>query len=72
MADAEEIARAVLGLASDDFPYMTGASVTVDGGSTAGREVIQPNGTWGWALRLPILVGSSRSPHRPRRQRGYR
>ncbi|MER7576939.1 SDR family oxidoreductase [Streptomyces sp. NPDC126514] len=45
MADAEEIGRAVLGLASDDFPYMTGASVTVDGGSTAGRKMIQPNGT---------------------------
>ncbi|MGV9263298.1 SDR family NAD(P)-dependent oxidoreductase [Kitasatospora sp. NPDC003701] len=44
MADAEEIARAVLGLASDDFPYMTGASVTVDGGSTAGRKMIQPSG----------------------------
>lgn len=44
MADAEEIARAVLALASDDFPYMTGASVTVDGGSTAGRKMIQPSG----------------------------
>ncbi|MFI9747620.1 SDR family NAD(P)-dependent oxidoreductase [Streptomyces sp. NPDC052494] len=45
MADAEEIARAVLGLASDDFPYMTGASVSVDGGSTAGRKMIQPSST---------------------------
>ncbi|MFG2711963.1 SDR family NAD(P)-dependent oxidoreductase [Streptomyces goshikiensis] len=45
MAGAEEIARAVLGLASDDFPYMTGASITVDGGSTAGRKMIQPSGT---------------------------
>ncbi|MEU8777179.1 SDR family oxidoreductase [Streptomyces sp. NPDC048606] len=45
MADAEEIARAVLGLASDDFPYMTGTSVTVDGGSTAGRKMIQPSTT---------------------------
>lgn len=44
MADAEEIARAVLGLASDDFPYMTGASITVDGGSTAGRRMVQPSG----------------------------
>ncbi|MGW4650637.1 SDR family NAD(P)-dependent oxidoreductase [Kitasatospora sp. NPDC004289] len=42
MAEAEEIARAVLGLASDDFPYMTGASVAVDGGSTAGRKMVQP------------------------------
>ncbi|MFC9699977.1 SDR family NAD(P)-dependent oxidoreductase [Streptomyces sp. NPDC056943] len=45
MADAEEIARAVLGLASDDFPYMTGASITVDGGSTTGRRMIQPSAT---------------------------
>ncbi|WP_371614273.1 SDR family NAD(P)-dependent oxidoreductase [Streptomyces sp. NBC_00454] len=45
MAEAEEIARAVLGLASDDFPYMTGASITVDGGSTAGRKMIRPSGT---------------------------
>lgn len=45
MAEAEEIARAVLGLASDDFPYMTGASITVDGGSTAGRRMIQPSRT---------------------------
>ncbi|MFJ7205734.1 SDR family NAD(P)-dependent oxidoreductase [Streptomyces sp. NPDC098789] len=44
MAAAEEIASAVLGLASDDFPYMTGASIAVDGGSTAGRRMIQPSG----------------------------
>ncbi|MFF0483011.1 SDR family NAD(P)-dependent oxidoreductase [Streptomyces sp. NPDC004435] len=44
MAEAEEIARAVLGLASDDFPFMTGASITVDGGSTAGRKMVQPSG----------------------------
>ncbi|MFJ8043606.1 SDR family NAD(P)-dependent oxidoreductase [Kitasatospora sp. NPDC096147] len=43
MADPAEIARAVLGLASDDFPYMTGASVAVDGGSTAGRRMVQPS-----------------------------
>ncbi|AKN74073.1 hypothetical protein QR97_34005 [Streptomyces sp. PBH53] len=44
-ADAEEITRAVPGLASDDFPYLTGASAAVDGGSTAGREMIRPSGT---------------------------
>ncbi|WP_405018391.1 SDR family oxidoreductase [Kitasatospora sp. NBC_00070] len=43
MAEPAEIARAVLGLASDDFPYMTGSSVAVDGGSTAGRRMIQPS-----------------------------
>ncbi|MEV5603473.1 SDR family oxidoreductase [Streptomyces sp. NPDC052299] len=43
MAEADEIASAVLGLASDDFPYMTGASVAVDGGSTAGRKMVQPS-----------------------------
>ncbi|MFE0425419.1 SDR family NAD(P)-dependent oxidoreductase [Streptomyces sp. NPDC058953] len=42
MAEPEEIARSVLGLASDDFPYMTGASVAVDGGSTTGRKIIRP------------------------------
>ncbi|HEY9370543.1 SDR family NAD(P)-dependent oxidoreductase [Streptomyces sp.] len=47
MAEAEEIARAVLGLASDDFPYMTGASISVDGGSTAGRKMVQPSGVRG-------------------------
>ncbi|WP_043617035.1 SDR family NAD(P)-dependent oxidoreductase [Nonomuraea candida] len=42
MATAEEIARAVVGLASDDFPYQTGASVAVDGGATAGRKMVNP------------------------------
>ncbi|MGP4099697.1 hypothetical protein [Nonomuraea sp. KM90] len=42
MATAGEIARAVLGPASDDFPYQTGASVAVDGGATAGRKMISP------------------------------
>ncbi|MGP3922916.1 SDR family NAD(P)-dependent oxidoreductase [Streptomyces sp. 8N616] len=45
MAEPEEIASAVLGLASDDFPYMTGSSVVVDGGATAGRKMTRPPGT---------------------------
>ncbi|WP_374120578.1 hypothetical protein [Streptomyces sp. AN091965] len=44
MAEPEEIARAVLAPAPDDFPYRTGASVAVDGGSAAGRKVVRPAG----------------------------
>jgi hypothetical protein len=35
MATAEEIATFALALASDDFPYMTGAQMVIDGGKTA-------------------------------------
>lgn len=42
MAEPEEIATAVLGLASDDFAYMTGASISVDGGATAGNAARLP------------------------------
>lgn len=35
MATAEEIAAFVLALASDDFPFMTGAQMVIDGGKTA-------------------------------------
>jgi NAD(P)-dependent dehydrogenase (short-subunit alcohol dehydrogenase family) len=42
MAEPEQIATAVLGLASDDFSYMTGASISVDGGATAGNAARLP------------------------------
>jgi len=35
MATAEEIAAFVLALASNDFPFMTGAQMVIDGGKTA-------------------------------------
>ena len=42
MAEPEEIANAVVGLAGDGFSYLNGASVVVDGGATAGRKMIIP------------------------------
>lgn len=44
MAEPEEIANAVVGLAADGFRYLNGASVMVDGGATAGRKVVMPPG----------------------------
>ncbi|AXC12286.1 3-oxoacyl-[acyl-carrier protein] reductase [Acidisarcina polymorpha] len=35
MASAQEVATFALALASDDFPYMTGAQMVIDGGKTA-------------------------------------
>lgn len=35
LATAEEIAAFALALASDDFPFMTGAQMVIDGGKTA-------------------------------------
>jgi NAD(P)-dependent dehydrogenase (short-subunit alcohol dehydrogenase family) len=42
MAEPEEIAAAALALASDELAYMTGASVLVDGGATAGNRALLP------------------------------
>lgn len=42
MAGVAEIARAILAPTCDDFAYQTGASVPVDGGTTAGRRIVAP------------------------------
>ncbi|WP_158843325.1 SDR family NAD(P)-dependent oxidoreductase [Saccharothrix deserti] len=42
VASPDQIARAVLALASDDLNYLTGAAVPVDGGIAAGRRMLLP------------------------------
>lgn len=42
IAEPEDIASAVVAMASDDFRYVTGTSLMVDGGLTAGHEMILP------------------------------
>lgn len=44
MAEPNEIATAVLALASPDFSYLTGTSVLVDGAMNAGRPMTLPPG----------------------------
>ncbi|MGW5648376.1 SDR family NAD(P)-dependent oxidoreductase [Saccharopolyspora sp. NPDC003752] len=44
MAAPEEIARAVLAMAGDDFGYMTGSSVEVGGGPSRGGKMRMPPG----------------------------
>ncbi|MFZ3570642.1 SDR family NAD(P)-dependent oxidoreductase [Streptomyces sp. BH097] len=44
MGTVEDIAGAVLALASDEFGYLTGAEVAVDGGATAGGPQVWPQG----------------------------
>jgi NAD(P)-dependent dehydrogenase (short-subunit alcohol dehydrogenase family) len=45
VATPAEIASAVLALCSDDLAYMTGTTVPVDGGITAGRPIVVPDQT---------------------------
>jgi NAD(P)-dependent dehydrogenase (short-subunit alcohol dehydrogenase family) len=44
MAEATEMATAVLALASPDFGYLSGTSVLVDGGLSTGRPMTMPPG----------------------------
>lgn len=44
MAEPKEMATAVLALAAPDFSYLTGTSVLIDGGMSAGRPMTIPDG----------------------------
>ncbi|MEU6641766.1 SDR family oxidoreductase [Saccharomonospora sp. NPDC046836] len=42
VASADQIAQAVLAMAADEFGYLTGALIPVDGGVAAGRRMLLP------------------------------
>jgi NAD(P)-dependent dehydrogenase (short-subunit alcohol dehydrogenase family) len=44
MAEPREMATAVLALVSSDFGYLTGTSILIDGGMSAGRPMTIPDG----------------------------
>jgi NAD(P)-dependent dehydrogenase (short-subunit alcohol dehydrogenase family) len=44
MAEAKEIAAAVVSLAGPEFGYLTGTEVLVDGGMSTGRPMTMPPG----------------------------
>jgi NAD(P)-dependent dehydrogenase (short-subunit alcohol dehydrogenase family) len=44
MASAEEVAAAIVGLAAADFGFVSGMSMHVDGGDSAGRKMVMPPG----------------------------
>jgi NAD(P)-dependent dehydrogenase (short-subunit alcohol dehydrogenase family) len=42
VATPKDIAQGILAIAADEFGYLTGASIPVDGGLTAGRRMLIP------------------------------
>jgi NAD(P)-dependent dehydrogenase (short-subunit alcohol dehydrogenase family) len=44
MAEAKEIAAAVVSLAAPEFSYLTGTEIVVDGGMSTGRPMTFPPG----------------------------